>query len=88
MPSSRGHEFQEPCWEAKTLGPGIKISVRYRDISHSLVCGRKDGSSKVLGISVATKITFILSPSVWCGSGNHQPGGSPSGWSSHVCCRS
>lgn len=55
MPTFRGREFQEPCWEAKILGPGIKIIVRYRDISHSLVCGRKGGSSKVLGIPVATR---------------------------------
>ncbi|XP_006778149.1 PREDICTED: DNA repair protein RAD51 homolog 1 isoform X1 [Myotis davidii] len=61
-----------------------------RDLSYPLVCGERVASNKVSPCSVCghKKMTFILSPSVWCSRGNHQPGGSPSGWSSHVCCRS
>lgn len=57
MPTFRGHQFQEPCWGAKVSG---LVSSRYwldmkRDVSHSLLCGGRGGSSKVLGMSVATK---------------------------------
>lgn len=72
-----GSKYQESSEDISAL-----YYQRWALVGHFFVV-----SIKVLGMSVVTKLTFFP-VSVWCSSGNHQPGGSPSGWSSHVCCRS